>query len=146
MRRVLILLVAVLAAACSRPSVYERFERLQDGSGVCRFEIDMSDSSSTYDIDFYSRLDGRNRVREPFPLTLVWTSPSGTVYSEVLSFPMDERSVRFSDAVSTQLQIPYRSFMRPVESGIWTLEVGVDSVRGLCGIGIICERKSNGTR
>lgn len=147
MRHLLTIAISLLfLASCSKPSFYERFCRIQDGTGVCRFEIDFSDSAATYDIGFYTRLDGRNRTREDFPLLLTWTSPSGASYSERVFFPVSEASLRFSDALSTQLQTPYRSIVRPRECGVWTLDVGVNGVKGLCGIGVICERKDNGTR
>ena len=104
--------------------------------GLYHFDVDMSDSLSVYDLWLYTRLDKSNirLVSSPgFPLTAIWTSPSGQRYSEVVYFetPLEK------DFYSHQYKVLYRSGLRPVESGQWQLSLDIDSqVDGLCGMGL----------
>ena len=130
MRRFGFILLALLlmgAAACSRPSSEEQYV-FDDGSGLFLFEVDMSDSLSVYDLSFYTRLESRY-APPGFPIRVYMTSPSGVTYSESL----------FYDA-SVAHVVPYRVDLQPVEYGLWHLSVRARA-EGLKGMGLICTRK-----
>lgn len=144
-------LVAVtLIPACARPSSTEEFVKLSGRSddGLYRFELDMSDSLSAYDVSFYSRIDC-NSVRlvsfRDFPMVITWISPDGVrKYHEKVYFPIHEETVG-SSFYSKQYLIPYRSGLVPVRHGVWHLSVEVeadDHIPGFRGLGVICEKKS----
>ena len=126
----LILLLSVLllgAAACSRPQSLEQYV-FDDGSGQFDFEVDMSDSLCVYDLSFYTRLESKD-CPPGFPVRIYLTSPSGVTYSESL----------FYDA-SSSFVVPYRTDLKPVEYGVWTLSLRTRA-EGLTGMGLICTRK-----
>ena len=129
MRRLLPLLLLVLAlSSCSRPHSREYFIR-SDKSGEYSFELEMADSLSSYDISFYTVIDrlllGPDTLR-CFPMQIVWRSPSGRYFSETVYYPADSLRVR------------YRSGMVPSEPGIWSLGVTISpEPQGLRGLGVI---------
>jgi hypothetical protein len=124
---ILLCLLLLGAAACSRPASEEQYV-FDDGSGMFLFEVDMSDSLCVYDLSFYTRLE--SRFAPPgFPIRVYMTSPSGVTYSESL----------FYDA-SVALVVPYRTDLQPVEYGLWHLSVRARA-EGLKGMGLICTRK-----
>ena len=140
---------AVLAAAasCVRPSSVEQYVSAEqrESNGLYRFSVDMSDSLSTYDLVFYSRIDaGKQRMASmgDFPLTVTWTSPSGRRFSETVFFGVHDKSGG-SDFYSSQYRKPYRSGLVPVEPGVWDMAVQVNygrEVPGMRGLGIICKK------
>ena len=124
---VLLLLMLLLGAACSHPQSVEQYV-FDNGSGQFDFQVDMSDSLCVYDLSFYTRLE--SRLSPPgFPVRIYMTSPSGVTYSESL----------FYDA-SASLVVPYRTDLKPVEYGVWTLSL-FTRAEGLTGMGLICTRK-----
>ena len=144
-RRILHLLFAVLlAAACREPSAREEFVA---GGGPFLFQVDMTDTTRTYDFTFYTRLDGRPHLLEKIvdmPLDIQWISPSEEVFQETVWLPLTDPDATY---YSRQIRHLYRSGVVPSEPGIWTLNVSVPDtlqIPGLRGLGLI--QRYNGTR
>lgn len=145
--RVLAVLFLALCVSCGRPEVEESFVKacnVADG-GVYSFSIDMRDTLCRYDLSFYTRLDVRKNRLDGIGgigLDIVWVSPTGERYGEMVDIPVPVSGNFFSTAVV----VPYRTGLLPVEPGEWTLEVRVpDAPSGFRGLGVMIERK-NGTR
>ena len=139
MKRGLLLWVMLLAlAGCKEPMSSERFVQ---GEGPYTFFVDMSDSTASFDFDFYTRLDApADSLRNwtSLPLTVTWTSPSFHVFREQVFLPLEGESTFFSREIRT----PYRRDVRPGEWGPWTLTVRVEQApEGLRGMGLVVERK-----
>ena len=148
------LVFAVLAAAalsCARPDSVEQYvgAEQREPNGLYRYSIDLSDSTATYDISFYTRIDaGKQRMAtvKDFPLMVTWTSPSGQRYRETVYFTVGDEA-RGSNYYTRQYRKTYRTGLVPVESGVWDMTVHVNSgndIHGFRGLGVIC--KKNGTR
>ena len=145
-RRLILILLAVLMAAvsCRRPSSREDFIA---GDGPYAFEVDMEDTTKTYDFSFYTRLDARPYLLEgvvDMPLDIQWISPSKEVFTETVYLPLTDEKATF---YSRQIRRPYRTEVIPAESGIWGLVVSVPdsvSIPGLRGLGLI--QSIHGTR
>jgi len=129
--------VCVILSGCQEPMSVERFV---EGEGPYSFFVDMSDSTASYDFDFYTRVDTpRDSLRQgqSMPLTVTWTSPSFHVFKEEVYMPLDGAGTYFS----RQVRVPYRADVRPVEAGQWTLAVRVDDApEGLRGMGLVVRR------
>ena len=121
-----------MLAGCVKPDSVEIFipSAKADG-GVYVFDLALADSLSTYDISFYTRVDGA--PLDSLPLRVMWLSPSGNSFSE---------TVYMDTSKETEV---YRSGISLYEYGDWRICVrpGVEN-RGFRGLGIIC--KQNGTR
>ena len=113
------------AASCSRPSSVETY-RLNDGSGIYEFTLDFQDSTSVYDLSFYTRVDDADT--KGFPMQVSWYSPSGQLLGERLWFDC-------SSPVS-----PYRRGCDPPEHGTWRIMVKADAP-GMRGLGLICSAR-----
>jgi len=98
----------------------------QDGS--YRFSLDLADSTSTYDLSFYTS--------EPCPgleLKVLWTGPSEQTFSETVYLE------------GTSQKEAYRTGYAMEEPGTWTLDVRVGGEpEGFRGLGIV--NSINGTR
>lgn len=130
----------VMVAACSEPAQMEYFCSSDDRDSLGRFcySLDMSDSLSTYDIAFYTRIDcspkdfdALNDLRVDVELV----SPAGlsyveTVYLPVASFSSRKRSTYDSIA-------DYRTGLTPVEWGVWQMYLSLPEIQGLRGMGVI---------
>ncbi len=125
-------------AGCREPMSVERFV---SGKGPYTFYVQMTDSTATYDFDFYTRIDAPadSLASIPaLPLTVSWTSPSFHVYQEEVFLPLEGRSTYFS----RQVRAPFREGVRPREYGPWMLSVRVaDPPEGLRGMGLVVVRK-----
>lgn len=154
---VIALALAVLTAvgvSCSRPESTEQFVSVEDRevNGLYRFDLDLSDSLSTYDVTFYSRIDA-NKLKlahaRDFSLMVTWIAPSGQRFRETVYFGVFDESAG-SDFFSSQFRKPYRTGLAPVEYGTWELNVLVNSgqdVPGFRGLGVICNKNTpDGTR
>lgn len=134
----LVCLFCLLLAGCREPMSVERFVK---GEGPYTFFVDMSDSTASFDFDFYTRVDApADSLRKwtSLPLTVTWTSPSFHVFREQVFMPLEGESTFFSREIRT----PYRRDVRPEEWGPWTLNVRVEQApEGLCGMGLVVERK-----
>ena len=130
-------LFCLLLAGCREPMSVERFIK---GEGPYTFFVDMSDSTASYDFDFFTRVDApRDSLPEGLhlPLTVTWTSPTFHVFRETVYLPLDGEGTYFS----RQVRHPYRSGVRPDEWGSWTLSVRSDQApEGLRGMGLVVQR------
>ena len=140
----LVLLMAV--ASCSRPSSYEPFivrEKAEYGD-TYNFNLDMSDSTVSYALAFYTRLE--RQAFQVFPsdsvsLDLRWISPSDSV---ILS---DTTFIRVGEAVdssyySKDYVVGYSDALDLPERGVWRLKAKVlNDSEEIRGIGIIFTRK-----
>ncbi|MBR6001948.1 MAG: hypothetical protein IK045_03715 [Bacteroidales bacterium] len=135
-----VILLLAFFLACSAPKGAEQFLK---GAGPWSFEVDMTDSLSTYDISFYTRRDcapaRRAQVAE-LPLTVEWVSPAADTLREVVYLPLSAKSTFYSSETS----IPYRNGVAPASHGVWTLVVtphDTVTVRGLRGLGLAVKRR-----
>ena len=137
--------------SCARPSSYEPFvvrEKAEYGDTYI-FNLDLSDSTVSYGLDFYTRLE-RLAFGE-FPsdsvsLDLRWISPSDSVILSDTTFihvghPVD------SSYYSRDYITEYKSVLNLPERGIWRLKARVlNDSEAIRGVGVIFTRKENGTR
>lgn len=148
-RSIAIALLVAAVAGCSRPSSYEPFvlrEKAEYGD-TYSFMLDLSDSTISYGLDFFTRLD-----RVPFGefpsdsilLDLRWISPTDSILSDTLSIrlghPVDSAYyIRdFVTAYADPLDLP--------ESGEWRLKARIVNDSELIrGLGVIF-RRHDGTR
>lgn len=136
--RVFLFVLALLAASCARPSSREFFvlrENAEYGD-TYSFYLDLSDSSATYGMDFFTRLE-RNGFKalpmEDILLDLRWFSPSDSIFTDTASVRIgdySEESYFKRDIVtgySGRLDIP--------EVGQWRLKARIlndsEAIRGL---------------
>ena len=139
LKRIIIVLLSLAAlAGCREPMYVEKFVK---GEGPYTFFVDMSDSTAVYDFDLYTRVDApldSLRKMTALPLQVTWTSPSFHVFREDVYLPMEGKTSLFS----RQVRAPYRAGVRPSEWGQWQVVVRVpDAPAGLCGMGLVVERK-----
>ena len=144
-RRIPVILAAVLLlVSCREPSAREDFVA---GSGPYIFQVDMTDTTRTYDFTFYTRLDARPHLLESvvdMPLDIRWVSPSSEEFEETVWLPLTDPYATF---YSRQIRHLYRSGVVPSEPGVWALSVSVPDtlhIPGLRGLGLI--QSHNGTR
>ena len=135
-----VILFLAFFLACSAPKGSEQFRK---GAGPWSFEVDMTDSLSTYDFSVYTRRDcapaKRTQVAE-LPLTVEWVSPASDTLSEIVYLPLSVRSSYYTSETS----IPYRKDVAPASHGVWTLIVtphDTVTVRGLRGLGLAVKRR-----
>lgn len=128
----------LIVAACSRPSSREYFvarEKAEYGD-TYSFYLDFSDSTASYGLDFFTRLE--RGAFETFPsddivLDLRWFSPNGSILTDTtyVSLSHPAGSAYFTrDYISS-----YRQALCPREPGEWRLKAKVvnypDAVRGV---------------
>ncbi len=123
----------VMLISCSEPLTDESFVRKdQQVDGAYEFALDMSEGEFTYDLSFYTVIDGTGVTELPLSIELV--SPSGTRYAEKVTMYV------LGKEVDMQL---YRSSLVPVEYGIWTLRVSpLTDIPQMRGLGLINEKKA----
>ncbi len=145
------LVFALAVASCSRPSSYEPFvvrEKAEYGDTYI-FSLDLSDSTVSYGLDFYTRLE-RPAFGE-FPsdsilLSLRWIAPSDSVILSDTTFIRVACPVE-SSYYSRDFFSGYRDVLCLPEHGIWRLKARVlNNQEAICGLGVIFTRKENGTR
>ena len=149
--------VSLLAMpSCSRPVTAEQFIRNpeRDAWGRYAFDIDMTDSTSVYDISLISAFSCIDRDFSSFrsmPLHLMWESPDGRLFEDNVVLRRDV--LRDSSYYDKVLADRLGEGLSPVENGRWRLYVKADedSLRkyGMTGMGIRVDRKQrqdNGTR
>ena len=146
MRRFLPLLAAAFLCclSCVRPRVSDQFVRASDAAdGIYRFELDLSDSLCTWDVSFYTRLEGPAKLLSEYdalPLDIEWLSPSGTLYGEQVMMSVPSGRGRVRDALRL-----YRSNLALTEPGAWKLALRCPCDAPLRGFGVISKR-NDGTR
>lgn len=123
----------VMLISCSEPLTDESFVRRdQLVNGAYEFALDMSDGEFTYDLSFYTIIDGTGVTQLPLSIELV--SPSGSRYAEKVTMDVS------GEEMDMQL---YRSSLVPVEYGIWTLRVvPLTNIPQMRGLGLINEKKA----
>ena len=135
-----LLLLSVLLAGWKEPMSTERFVK---GEGPFTFFVDMTDSTASYDFDFYTRVDAPvDSIRKmgALPLTVTWTSPSFHVFKEGVFMPLEGQGSFFS----RQVRAPYRAGVRPEEWGQWVVAVRVTNPpEGLRGMGLVVARRKD---
>ena len=135
-----LLLLSVLLTGCKEPMSTERFVK---GEGPFTFFVDMTDSTASYDFDFYTRVDAPvDSIRKmgALPLTVTWTSPSFHVFKEEVFMPLEGQGSFFS----RQVRAPYRAGVRPEEWGRWVVAVRVTNPpEGLRGMGLVVARRKD---
>lgn len=148
MLRIILPVTLLLLAAGCRPASYEQFiraDQAQDGEYV--FALDLSDSTATYDLSLYTRVDPTLMAAATpsveLALQVCWYSPAGeaTAAQACLAVPAMSEIVYLpfgAEAGSVKL---YRSGVKPAPVGEWHLAVTpIAPPEGLRGIGIICKR------
>lgn len=137
--------------SCSRPSSYEPFvirEKAEYGDTYI-FNLDLSDSTVTHGLDFYTRLE-RPAFGE-FPsdsisLDLRWISPSDSVIISDTTFIRVDYPVD-SSYYSRDFVAGYKEVLNLPEHGMWRLKARVlNDSEAIRGVGIIFTRKENGAR
>lgn len=133
-------LVLVVLACCTPPSVSEDFRSVsqKDSLGRYAFQLDMSDSLSTYNISFFTRIDclaSRFDDMTDIPVQVSLKSPSGVVFTEGVFLPRAGFDAERSGTYDARMD--YRTGCVPVECGVWNIYLGLPSVMGLRGVGVI---------
>lgn len=139
----------IMAVSCSSPEAVEQFVSVSDvdAAGRLGFELNMSDTSATYDLSFFTRVDSPDRKfgqLTEFPLRVYFVSPAGKVFSETVYLPLE--LFEGTDSFVHDICVDYRSDIVPYEYGIWNLYVIPPAVDGLRGIGVILNKTGNGKR
>ena len=142
--RGIIFILALMAVCCSRPSSYEPFvirEKAEYGD-TYPFSLDLSDSTVSYSLDFYTRLERLpfgDYPSENIVLDLRWISPDDSILVDTayinISHPVDSAyySRDFISSYSDALDLP--------SSGEWRLNAKVvNDSQVLRGLGIILKR------
>lgn len=136
-RRAIVAVIVALASglalhSCVKPRSFEEFiPSSKAADGVYVFEFEMEDTLSTYDFEFYTRVDGPQL--DSLPLKVMWLAPSGESFSETVY--MDP----------SMLVEPYRTGVQPSQAGLWRICVRPGTSSGAFrGLGMIC--RENGTR
>lgn len=132
-------IAALLLLSACKPASYEQFVRAdQAPDGEYVFALDLSDSTASYDISLYTRVDTpvleAEKPSGQLRLEVEWTAPANSEggLSETVYLPYGNR------AGSSNL---YRSGVRPSPAGEWRVAVRPKNApEGLRGIGIICKR------
>lgn len=136
----------VVAASCSRPSSYEPFivrENAEYGD-TYNFNLDLSDSTASYSLSFYTRLE--RSAFGVFPsdsisLDLRWISPSDSVILSDTTFISVAAAVD-SSYYSKDYVADYKVILDLPENGGWRLKAKVlNDSEAVRGIGIIFKRK-----
>ena len=132
MRRFCLVLLALLALSCHRPSSIEQFLR---GAGPYCFAVDMSDSTAHFDFDLYTRIDARECPAQ-LQLDMAWKDPRDSVFTETVYLPIDPGTFCSHEAYA-----PYRANVVPAIPGLWTVTVTVPhSPAGLRGMGLVVRK------
>ena len=92
MKNLLPLFTLLLAFACSQPRSTESFIR---GEGPYEFTVDMTDSTSAYSFDLFTRIDA-TEFPARLPLNVKWLAPEGSSFTEIVYLPVERGSAFFS--------------------------------------------------
>ena len=136
-----------MVCSCGQPLVESGYLRSGDAPAPGRyvFDLNLTDSLSTYTLSFYSVMD-RAESSCPVPgiaLEIGLVSPSGQKFGETLGLPSDRW--RKEGKMQAVLREVYRDGFVPSEYGVWKMEINVSpACEGLCGMGYELKRKRNG--
>ena len=137
---VLPLLLLTLLSSCSRAGSQIVYHFFDEGSNVLGYQFDMTDSSRTYDISFYSRIDVSMSALDTLKgveLEILLTSPSGRLAYETVAIPRSDFDPEGTGGY--QFCKEYRKGIVPSEYGRWNMQVRVSKVKGMEGLGIIVQ-------
>ena len=138
---VAVLAVAFSVASCKEPPSREKFILAEDSVfGRYDFEVDMTDTTRTYDLTLYTRLDGAH-LPDSLPVSVSFVSPGGTVSESELVFFTSGVQLVDSSYFSRGLKLPYRQDYLPEESGIWKLSVYARPAAYLRGFGLVAAHR-----
>ena len=127
--RLLLAILLVLVVGCSRPASFEQFIRVADApGGLYRFELELPDSTATYDISFYTA-----DLKESLQLEVRWNDDSGPLLNENVWIPAD-RHVAL-----------YRSGLRQAPGKLCLRVRTINPPKHFRGLGIIMHQ-NDGTR
>ncbi|MGN0189487.1 MAG: hypothetical protein ACI395_08235 [Candidatus Cryptobacteroides sp.] len=129
--------------SCAEPLVESGYMRSADApvAGHYVFDLNLTDTLSTYTLSFYSVIDG---VTDGCPVPEMdvevgLRSPSGQKFSETVGLPSGKW--RREGKMQAVFREVYRDGFVPSEYGVWTLELDVaPACTGLCGIGYELKR------
>ena len=136
--------VLCLAVSCAHPSTVEDFRSVADRDSLGRFSygLDMTDSVAVYDISFYTRFDcpkKQFKTISDIRIDVELLSPSGLSYEETVYLPVNEFK---SDRKGTyDCCVVYRKDLVPVEWGVWTMNLTLEDLKGLRGMGVIKSKR-----
>ena len=145
MKATRIAIFAIMLLVSCRPASYEQFIRADQAlDGEYVFALDLSDSTASYDLSLYTRVDpalmAAATPSAELALQVKWLAPASAVLS-CLAVPAMSEIVYLpygSAAGSVKL---YRSGVKPAPAGEWHVAVTpIAPPEGLRGIGIICKR------
>ena len=140
----LALILAVLAAACSRPSSREFFVLREDAEygDTYSFIWNISDTTEEYSLDFFTRLE--RGAFEAFPsddivLDLRWFAPSNSISVDTALVNLSRPA---GSAYYTKDYIsPYSQGLDFPEPGEWRLKAKVvNNPAAVRGVGVILKR------
>ena len=138
---VAVLAVAFSVASCKEPPSREKFILAEDSVfGRYDFEVDMTDTTRTYDLTLYTRLDGAH-LPDSLPVSVSFVSPGGTVSESELVFFTSGVQLVDSSYFSRGLNLPYLQDYLPEESGIWKLSVYARPAACLRGFGLVAAHR-----
>lgn len=134
------IIALVMVAACSEPAQMEYFCSSDDRDSLGRFcySLDMSDSLSTYDIAFYTRIDCSPKVFDALDdirVDVELVSPAGLSYVETVYLPVASFSSR--KRCTYDSVVDYRKGLTPVGWGVWQMYLSLPEIQGLRGMGVI---------
>ena len=100
----LLAILLIMAVACGRPASYEKFVRADEAAGgVYEFCPEMSDTTASYDLSFYTA-----PLSEPLHLEIIWNSQ----HRETVWFPAGKHRALYrsgiragSDTLEMQLRV-----------------------------------------
>ncbi|MBR6270414.1 MAG: hypothetical protein IKR30_07605, partial [Bacteroidales bacterium] len=149
MKATRIAIFAIMLLVSCRPASYEQFIRAdQAQAGEYVFVLDLSDSTATYDLSLYTRVDpalmAAATPSAELALQVCWMNPGGEeAASDSACFAkpaMSEIVYLPYGAAGGTVQL-YRSGIKPSPAGEWRLTITpMTPPAGLRGLGIICKR------
>lgn len=147
--RVFLYLLALAVVSCVRPSSREFFvlrENAEYGD-TYSFFLDLSDSSATYGIDFFTRLERESFNSFPgddIILDLRWFSPSDSILTDTAFVRIGDNSGQ--SYYTKDLVSGYTDRLELPEAGEWRLKARIVNDAGaIRGLGLILKR-DDGTR
>lgn len=136
-----------MVSSCAEPLIESGYVRSGDAPAPGRyvFELDLTDSLSTYTLSFYSVADREDSscLAPDISLEISLLSPSGRKFGETVALPSDRW--RTEGNMQAVLREVYRDGFVPSEYGVWTMELNVrPACEFLCGMGYELKRNRNG--
>ena len=137
-------LLTLLAVSCVRPSSREFFvlrENAEYGD-TYSFFLDLSDSTATYGVDFFTRLERegfKSFPEEDIILDLRWFSPSDSIITDTAFVRVGDPSGQ--TYFTRDIVTGYSGRLELPESGEWRLKARiVNDASAIRGLGLILKR------